>query len=158
LAAAAFVAASVSGLIFLCGGIGYAVRNRVELVGGVLTVTNLWRTYRIPLVEVVAAVPLPNGVAFRVSDGRFCQARALELTVYGRWEFGGSRAVARSAAGELKAAAEQVRRERGIDLDPARLPSPKVGFVRRMMVSLSFGFFGLVALLWAVMFSQIFKR
>lgn len=89
------VAAVVGGVTLAGGGIGYALRNRVVLAGGVLTTTNLWRTYRIPVEKVVAVVMMRDGAVFCVGDGKVCQARALELTLYGRWDPAGSTPLAK---------------------------------------------------------------
>ena len=153
-----FVAAVVSGVILAGGGIGYALRNRVVFADGVLTITNLWRTYRIPVENLVAVVMVRGGAVFQASDGKFCQARALELSVYGRWDPAGGRPLAKAAADELMAAAEQARQERGLDPNPPRPPAARVSFLTKMVWSFGFGFFALNALAWTLVFTQLFKR
>lgn len=152
------VAAVVTGVILAGAGIGYALRNRVVFAGGVLTITNLWRTYRIPVEKLVAVVMVRGGAVFGAGDGKFYQARALELSVYRRWDPGNGRALAKAAAEDLMAAAEQARRDRGLDPNPPRPPAAKVSFLTKMVWTFGFGFFALNALAWTVVFTQLFKR
>lgn len=58
----------------------------------------------------------------------------------------------------MMAAAEQARRDRGLDPNPPRPPAVKVGFVKKMVWNFGFGFFAGVAMSWALVFTQLFKR
>lgn len=79
------VVAAVGAAAFAAIGVGYLLRYRLALGGGVLTVVGLWRTYRVPLEHVVRAYPAKSGMVILLDDGRRIRARAVETAAYRRW-------------------------------------------------------------------------
>src|SRR5581483_5679347 len=77
--------AAVGAAAFAAIGVGYLLRYRLALGGGVLTVVGLWRTRRVPLQHVVRAYPAKSGMVILLDDGRRIRARAVETAACRRW-------------------------------------------------------------------------
>lgn len=95
------------GALFACVGFGYAQRYRVALGDGVLTLTGIFRTRRIPVEYVMRARFGKYGMIFDLHDARRVVFRGLEISVFESWLRDDAQSF--QVVNDVLAAAEQAR-------------------------------------------------
>ena len=71
--------------VCVCVGFGYALRHRIVLGNGVLALTGVFRTRRIPVEYVTRTFRGEHGLEFDLYDGRRTAFRGLEFVVFESW-------------------------------------------------------------------------
>lgn len=104
--------AAVPGVWIACAGFGYLLRNRIVLGNGVLALTGVFRTRRIPVEHITRAYRGEYGLEFDLHDGRRTVYRGLEFVVFESWLRDDTQSIEVTDA--VLAAAEQARELRSL--------------------------------------------
>jgi hypothetical protein len=139
----AAVPTALLGAWLACIGFGYALRNRIVLGNGVLTLTGVLRTRRIPVEYITRVFRGEYGLEFDLYDGRRTVFRGLEFVVFESWLRDDTQWI--EIIDEAQAAAEQARERLSLAPVDATGTSrrvnrrPNSGLVRVVGVLLSAG-------------------